>query len=216
MSGIRYTLLGDGSSDRLLNHPIRWALRTMGVSVEIGQWADLSRVRPRPRDLHARVRVAIDLYPAQLLLVHRDAEGRTREERVQEVRDAARQVADLHVAVVPVRMTEAWFLHDEAAIRHASGNSNGTIGLSLPRPARVGDEHDPKETLRAALIEASELSGARRRKKAKDFPAMRTRVAELIEDFESMRAAPAFAAFLDDLAMALRALGYLESTPTSP
>jgi len=44
--------------------------------------------------------------------------------RVREIREA---VTHPHVALVPVRMTEAWFLHDEEAIRRASGNPNGRV-----------------------------------------------------------------------------------------
>jgi hypothetical protein len=37
-----------------------------------------------------------------------------------------------HIPVVPVRMTEAWLLADEFAIRSAPGNPNGTQSLDLP------------------------------------------------------------------------------------
>lgn len=209
MRGLRYALLADGPSDRLLLHPIRWALRAMNVAVDVARWADLSLVRPKPRTLEERVRTTLDLYPAELLFLHRDAERSTHEERLKEVRQAVEQVSERWVAVIPVRMTEAWLLHDEAAIRRASGNPNGTVDLQLASPAHVERDLDPKKTLRTALLTASEVSGRRRRKKSGSFGEMRARTAELIADYKPLRAAPAFQAFLNDLDSALTKLGHL-------
>lgn len=208
MTGLRYTLLGDGASDRVLIHPIRWALRVEQVAVETGRWADLSRLRPRPASLADRIHRAIELYPAELLFVHRDAEGEQREHRLEEIRTAVGATCERHVPVVPVRMTEAWLLHDEAAIRRASGNPNGRTDPGLPRPEGVERLSDPKETLRCALLEASELPARRRRRLATRFGDMRARTAELIGDFAPLRAAPAFAALLMDLRAALGELGH--------
>ena len=201
---LRFTLLADGTSDRLLLFPIRWALRRMNVAIEQEHWADLSLAHPKPRTLAERAIQAVDLYPAQLLFVHRDAEGLGRDERIREVSGA---VASPHVPVVPVRMTEAWLLHDEPAIRRASGNPSGKIVLDLPAPSCVEALPDPKTVLRDALVAASELSGRRRASKVREFAVMRARVAELIDDFEPLRVAPAFACFLEALERALVDLG---------
>ncbi|MCC6647729.1 MAG: hypothetical protein IT374_19440 [Polyangiaceae bacterium] len=205
-----YTLLGDGSSDRLLDFPIQWALRTLGIAVESTQWADLGNVKPRPSTLTERARVALELYPAELLVVHRDAESSSLEERLEEVRIATQGLAGRHVAVVPVRMTEAWLLHDEQAIRRASGNPNGTVALSLPSAARVESDVNPKATLETALLTASELKGRRRQRRKAEFSQMRARTAGLIRDFTPLEATPSFAAFLSALRAALVALGRLE------
>ncbi len=45
MKGLRYTLLGDGPSDRLLDFPIKWALHREGVLIDQAQWADLTSLR---------------------------------------------------------------------------------------------------------------------------------------------------------------------------
>lgn len=209
MSGLTYTLLGDGTSDRLLDYPIRWALSSLGVIVELGQWADLRYTKPQPSTLTDRAVAALELYPAELLLVHRDAERLPLTERVNEIRRAMSTVKDKHVAIVPVRMTEAWLLHDESAIRRASGNPNGTVQLSLPSPARVEADPDPKATLESALLTASELTGRRRQKRKADFSAMRARTAELIGSYEPVRASSAFQRFLDELRPALIDLGHL-------
>lgn len=209
MRGLTYTLIGDGTSDRLLDYPVRWAIASLGVKVELGQWADFRHASPRPKSLADRARTALELYPAELLIVHRDAEDASLAVRIQEVQDALQDVAANHVAVVPVRMTEAWFLHDDAAIRRASGNPNGNVALSLPLPSRVENDANPKSTLKTALLTASELSGRRREKKQAEFPQMRARTAELITDFAALSGTSAFAAFVSALRLALADLGHL-------
>lgn len=209
MSGLTYTLIGDGNSDRLLEHPIRWALADLGVVVEQGQWADLRLVGPPRSSLTERAQRALEHYPAELLIVHRDAERVGLEERIQEVRDAVRAVATRHVAIVPVRMTEAWFLHEVKAIRRASGNPSGTAALALPSPDRVESDPDPKATLEQALLAASELPTQRRKKLRTEFPQRRARTAELIDDFGPLKATRGFAAFLSALESALLELGRL-------
>jgi hypothetical protein len=210
VTGLTYTLLGDGTSDRLLDYPLRWVLSELGVRLELGQWADLRRVSPKPRTLTDRARAALDLYPAQLLVVHRDAEAAPHADRVAEIADAVRAVAAHHVAVVPVRMTEAWLLHDVAAIRRASGNPHGSVALSLPTPANVEAVPNPKETLETALLTASELTGRRRQRRKADFPRMRERTAELITGFSELHVTPAFASFVSALRSALVGLRHLE------
>jgi len=193
----------------LLDYPVRWVLASLGVRVELGQWADLRHTTPRPTTLTERARVALKLYPAQLLLVHRDAERLSGKDRLHEVRRALQAVTDRYVAIIPVRMTEAWLLHDPAAIRRASGNPNGTTPLALPEPADVERVADPKGVLLDALLAASDLAGARRQRRRKDFPAMRTRTAELISDFGPLTNVPSFQAVVAALESALIDLGHL-------
>jgi len=96
------------------------------------------------------------------------------------------------VFIVPVRMTEAWILHDEGAIRAAAGKPLGGVSLELPSLRRVEEVADPKMVLRDALLAASEAKERRRRRKLRDFGRMRHRVAELIEDYEPLRGLDAF------------------------
>lgn len=124
---------------------------------------------------------------------------------------AVAKVASSYVAVVPIRMTEAWMIHDKQAIRRASGNPNGTVTLKLPPASRAEHDPDPKSTLERALLDASELTGRRREKKKTEFPQMRARTAELIEDFGPLKTVPAFKAFLTALKSALIELGHLDS-----
>lgn len=155
-------LLGDGSSDQVLKHPADWLFRQHALAPRI-LWADLSFVQSAPKTLRERLQVAAQLYPsAQAFLIHRDAEAQSWRQRRQEIEEAVLGLAEpLAAAVVPVRMTEAWFLFDEVAIRRAASNPQGKRSLNLPRPTEVEALPDPKQRLHQALREASELKGRR-------------------------------------------------------
>lgn len=205
MRGLRYTLLADGTSDRMLLEVIDWAVRRRAIRIEQNMWADLSFVHPKPVVLADRVRHALAVYPCDVLFVHRDAEKTPAERRHDEITHAMTGRPDRHVAIVPVRMTEAWFLHDAAAIRMASGNPRGRVALDLPAPNRVEGLPDPKESLFGALLTATELTGRRREHRKRELPRMRARVAQLIDDFDPLIGIPSFDRFLADLDRALNA-----------
>jgi hypothetical protein len=199
MSALRFTLVTDGPTDAVLLRPLRWLLIKNGVGRPIeATWADLRLLPKPPTQLVDKIRCALDLYPCDLIFVHRDAEKEPPENRIAEIRRSLNLVSsDLFtkprtgiVCVVPVRMTEAWFLFDEANIRRAAGNPAGTLKLSLPPGARVESLPDPKETLRELFVQATELP-PRRLKGFKPGQALR-RLAELIEDFSPLRQLPAF------------------------
>ena len=206
---LRYTLVTDGSSDAALRFPIDWLLRNLGEHEMAGEWADLRWRRARVESLPERIRAAAKSYPCDLLIVHRDAEGAGHADRLAEIATAIRAVRDCapHVAVAPVRMTEAWLLHDERAIRIAAGNPNGTVPLRLPDLDELERHLDPKRILRDALLAATGARGRRLKRKKRDFPWLRYRVAELIEDYAPLRGLPAFHAFEGDLRRELRTLG---------
>jgi len=196
---LRYTLLSDGSFDRGLIPILSWLLRQHlpGTAIQ-SEWADLSRVRRSGQSLSHTIDVAIDLYPCDLLFVHRDAERASRAKRVAEIRKALEESAHPQspvVCVVPVRMTEAWLLSDEGAIRRAAGNPNGRVHPALPED--VESSRDPKHLLHELLIDASELTG-RRRKKFRAAVAARN-VARHIRNFAPLRRLTAFAALESEL-----------------
>ena len=198
MDFLSYTLLTDGPSDRRLMPLINWALRTVSNRALIHTWADLSVVKPKPYGLRERLAACASFYESQLLFVHRDAEGASLNERLREITEA-REGLDLPplVAIVTVRMQEAWFLFDERAIRMAAGNRHSDEPLLIP-PLR---EHDtitnPKALLFQALQTASGLDGRHLRR----FDAKRAayRVAELIQDFSPLRGLQAFERFEGEL-----------------
>jgi hypothetical protein len=191
MNDLRYTLLADGPSDDALLPVLSWLLsQWLTQSAIQAQWADLRRLPARPKTLPGRIEAALELYPCDLLFIHRDAEREPPGHRVAEIRSAVAGVEDgiLYISVVPVRMMEAWLLFNEAAIRRAAGNPNGQIALTLPTLRRVEDLPDPKGDLQALLRLASGLRGRR----LKDFHVSPRRVAGLIDDFSPLRALPAF------------------------
>lgn len=200
MRELRYTLLSDGPSDRALLPILTWLLRTHGVEMAVQpDWADLRRLPKPPRGLLERMRTSVDLYPCDLLFVHRDAEGEPYLSRRQEIVRALEEAVQLPptVCVIPVRMQEAWLLFDEPAIRTAAGNANGRNRLDLPRLQHVEGLPDPKEVLYELLRTASGLSG--RRRKRLPVSQLAQRVSDFIDDFAPLRTLPAFTALEDEI-----------------
>ena len=117
-----------------------------------------SPISHSPRKLSERID-SVELYPCDLLFVHRDAESAPIEEREAEIRKALEKssVDSVRVVcVVPVRMQEAWLLIDEAALRRAAGNPNGTQPLAMPDVQKLEELADPKQ-----LISRTSESGKR-------------------------------------------------------
>jgi hypothetical protein len=98
-----------------------------------------------------------------ILVVHRDSDNQGVDRRRAEIAAAAERVflGTPVVAVIPVRMTEAWLLLDECALRRVAGNPNGRKDLNLPKRHEVERIADPKERLREILVVAAECTGRR-------------------------------------------------------
>jgi hypothetical protein len=208
LSELSYTLVTDGSFDRVLKYPIEWLLRQWSDCATTGQWENPTIYRSAPNGFPNKIRRAVEDYPCDLLFVHRDAEAQPREVRIREIEQALASIAaPPAVCIVPVRMTEAWLLFDEAILRQAAGNPRGTRDLALPPPQRVESLHDAKETLYRILREAS----GRRGRRAKTFrPSIAAhRLAELVEDFSPLRQLTSFRALEVDLRNVLQANGWL-------
>jgi hypothetical protein len=211
MKELRFTLLSDGKSDQALIPLLTWLLITHHVECAIQPaWADPQRLPRPPLSLSERIRVSLEIYPCDLLFVHRDAEREPREHRVAEIENAKRSITELGstpvLCVIPVRMQEAWLLFDEMAIRWAAGNRNGKMPLHLPQLRTLEQLPDPKDILHELLREASGLHGRRRQRVPTAFYAQR--VAEFIEDFSPLRALPAFQALDDDIEQVVHDQGW--------
>jgi len=196
MDEVRYTLISDGPSDRALIPILTWVLREKGDVTRVqSEWADLGRLPRPPKSLSDRILLAIDLFPCDLLFVHRDAERQEPKRRYEEIHSAIREASSQGfrtpaVCVVPVQMTEAWLLFDEVAIRLAAGNPNGKNPLNLPEISEIEQISDPKDILFQVLREASGLT-ARRLKKF-NLSGARIRITEVIVDFSPLRGLRAF------------------------
>lgn len=199
---LTYTLLTDGSSDKTLVPIINWTLEQIPNIRINSQYAEVS-LKPSA-GLPKRAAAAIKIYECDILLVHRDAETLSANIRIAEIKKHLIDLGKPYVPIVPIRMTEAWLLIDEQAIRSAANNPNGTIELSIPKANRLEDIPDPKNMLFEKLKLASELPLGRLRKFRPD--SCRHRVAELISDFSQLRGLSAFMQFEYDLIKCVQAL----------
>jgi hypothetical protein len=198
VSDLRYTLVSDGSSDQILKHPINWLLQQLTDRIPIARWADPTISNCGSFILRERIINAIECYPCELLFIHRDAEKQPREKRISEIQKAMKDLpAPPQVCIIPVRMTEAWFLINGSLLQRAANNPAGTTAINLPALNRIESIPDPKSTLYQLLRQANNKSG----RSAKKFkPAIATyRLAELIEDYSPLRQFAAFRAFERDL-----------------
>ena len=201
MPELRYTLLADGTSDRALLPHLTWLLRQRLPEYAIqSEMAELWRMPRRPKGLTQRIQAAFELYPCDLLFVHRDAERDPRQVRVEEIGRAMAEVGQSPpptVCVIPVRMQEAWLLFDEFAIRSAAGNPRGRQSLTLPALPSIENHPDPKHELHELLKTASGL-GSRRLSAFSPHKAA-ILVSANIDDFSPLRTVPAFRLLEADL-----------------
>jgi hypothetical protein len=203
MMELRYTLLAEGSSDQSLLPILTWLLHEHIPHHSVqAAWADLSRLTLKRSTIHTRIKRSLFFFPCDLLFVHRDADRDPRSSRVDEILRAKEIVAatqDLPpvICVVPVRMTEAWLLFDEAALRRAAGNPHGRQVLPIPRLRDIEDIADPKDLLNSILREATGL-GVHRMRNVR-ISSYARRVSELTDDFSPLRELSAFQALETDI-----------------
>ena len=171
---MRFLLACEGSSDAgLVPHIERLIAEVGGIEVEGDSWFYGRRLPNKIRNGLEAAGGMVDL-----LFVHRDANSAGAQARFDEIASAVRAVADAPrwVGVVPVRMTEAWLILDEAAIRAAVGRPKGRTPLHLPTTREAERRANPKEILASALLAASEASGRRRKEIRRDFDTLRRRL----------------------------------------
>lgn len=197
---LRFALLADGSSDTALLSIIAWTINQCSKDLELPHPG--FRARVPSNDLRAEMNDTVALFRPTILFVHRDAEAQDPAVRRAEIPPADCPM----VRVVPVRMTEAWLLIDEAAIRRAADRPAGKSPLELPALRRIEDVPNPKATLRDALLAAAEVRGRQRKRFQRDMAARVRRVAELIDDFSPLRRLIAFQHFEQDCIETLRSL----------
>jgi hypothetical protein len=195
MTTLRLALLADGAGDRALVPVLTWALRAV-TSQSYFEPSFECRRGEVGREVD---RVSLALRP-DILFVHRDAEREPLDVRRREIPTTRRGV----VRVVPVRMTEAWLLGSESAIRKASGNPNGSMRLEVPSLSKLESLPNPKQILRDLLLFASGHTSPRRRRRfQRDIGQHVLRVAEFTDDFSPLRQLTAYRAFEEELRVAL-------------
>jgi Domain of unknown function (DUF4276) len=205
---LRYTLLGDGPSDRVLTYPIDWLLDRIGTRPSfIGTWADQRDLGNVGHSVGNRVLQSLKIFPCDLLIVHRDAEREQQAKRVLEIMEAIGEIVEPPVVcLVPVRMTEAWLMIDEQSLRRVAGRPGGTRALDWPPLNQLESLANPKARLQQLFEQASEFSGRRlKRLKSQSFV---FELAEQIDDWSPLENLPAFRAFRADLEATLDQKGW--------
>jgi hypothetical protein len=191
---IQAVFICDGKFDQCLEPIIELTARANQIALQIEMIQDISEHKWSK---------ATALAP-DLLLVHRDAEAQDPALRRREIGNKV-QTGTPWVPIVPVRMTEAWLLVQESAIRQASGNRNGP-GIEMPAFKQIERIADPKERLKKLLEQASGLKGRRLERLKREFGDNQRRVAALITDLAALRRLPSFEQFEGDLCSACQDL----------
>ncbi len=177
--------LAEGSSDAPLGDLVQALLLARGVNVSLTR-PDFDLLEDRvPRDLGSRMIAARTLMrdDVDVVVIHRDADNVGAEARRGEMvaaLDRACSGARL-IPVIPVRMTEAWLLLDEQAIRRVAGNPSGRVDLALPKTLEVERLADPKAKLRECLLTAADVTGRRRERLDRRFDSNRRQLLERLE-----------------------------------
>lgn len=205
-----YTLVTEGRSDKALLRPLDWLLNIYCLEPFSGKWANPGAMDDVSRNLTTRMTQVQQYFPADLYFVHRDTDTSAVECRKVEIVDALARAGCLSpvVCVVPTRMTEAWFLFDEGAIRRAADRARGTTALSLPDSAKAQRVADPKVLLEDALTLASELSGRKLAHFRAELGRRKALVAANIEDFSPLRHHASFRSLEHDVAEVMAKNGW--------
>ena len=201
----RGLFIADGTSDLPLARQLEALCLAAGSDVEIVD-VPADRIPGAGRRVLSRILAILAEDPNfEIIFVHRDSEDRDPAPRYAEIANAVAQAAFCGpaVAVVPVRMTEAWLLLDEDAIRLVAGAPSGTSQLGLPKIAEVERLADPKAFLKEALATASGLRGRRLKIFSGQFDVHRALLLERLDPFGSVTGLTAWKRLTSDIAGAL-------------
>lgn len=200
---MRFMLVCEGSSDAGLREHILTLLDGRTPTVPEGV------VQFEGRRLADKIRGGFNRYgECDLLFVHRDANSAGAAARRREIVAAVRDVgyAGPWVGIVPVRMTEAWLLLDEAAIRQTANNPRGRMPLNLPALSAVERIADPKSTLESALLRARGNRGRRRDRDRLEFSELRRQLLVSLPPGGPLEQVPSWTRFRDDTIAAVQLL----------
>ena len=202
--------IGEGTSDESVVPHIKGLCRLCGAEDPTEIIPDTRRFSKKVgHSVLEKVKAALELAPkANLLFIHRDADGRDPTPRYEEIAEAIESlgVSIPYVAVVPIQETEAWLLVDEEAIREVAGKPKGRMALNLPTPKQVENIANPKERLKDVLAIACGLKGRKLRKFKKDFPKHRRELLEQLDHEGPLSEVPAFKRLLNDISDAIEKL----------
>lgn len=199
----------EGTSDQPLADIVENLFLERDVEVRLSR-PDFSLLRKVAKDVESRVRAGVELLggSVDLVVVHRDADNVGALQRREEIVRAVGAViaSATTVPVIPVRMTEAWLLLDEEAIRRVAGNPRGRRELGLPSLRKVESVADPKLLLQQCLLAAADCTGRRREQVAKRFNEHRRQLMQRIDCAGPLVELPSWQQLLDDIEEATEAL----------
>ncbi|MEQ7416991.1 hypothetical protein ABQF04_15625 [Xanthomonas campestris pv. campestris] len=202
--------MSEGKSDRMLQQPIEWLLGKYCQGEYSGYWANPSSLEDNSRELSKRMYQVGKYYPSDIAFIHRDTDTFTIADRTCEINAGVVEANYLtpYICIIPQRMTEAWFLFDQDAIRRAADKPRSTARLNLPNANEAQRRADPKSLLERALIDASELSGRKLDQFKSDISRRKMLVSTLISDYAPLRAHPSFNSFERELSALIAAQGW--------
>ncbi|MFE7301941.1 hypothetical protein [Streptomyces sp. NPDC057579] len=205
----RVLFIGEGSSDNGLVRHVESMAARKGLDASITV-PDFGLLRPPTgHSVRDKLRAARKLHGTyDLVVVQRDADRGPAQDRRDEVTEAVRAEWPglQHVAVVPVRMLEAWLLLDEACLRQVAENPRGRVSLDLPKGTAAEKVADPKQLLKDSLARASEYRGRRLVQFQKRFSQHRLRMLELLDPEGPVAGLPSWQHFVKDLDEAFETL----------
>ena len=207
---VRFLLICEGASDQALVPHIQRLLIQHGATEADGISSHFGT------SLIEKMKQGLDLSAApDLLFVHRDADHHrdTRaagaRKRYEEIVTAVQSASHggRYVGIVPVRMTEAWLLVNECAIRQVAGNPHGRQDLGLPSVSRIETIAKPKKLLEEVLFRAGSPKGQRNKKKFREkFGEHRRQLIESLPVGGPLESLNSWARFCEETKTALRAL----------
>ncbi|MEU2093265.1 hypothetical protein [Nocardia beijingensis] len=199
----------EGTSDLPLAEIIETLFIDRGIDVRLSK-PDYALLGKVAKDVASRVEAGLRLLggPIDLVVVHRDADNAGFEERRNEIAYAVRSVNETvkTMPVIPVRMTEAWLLLDEDAIRRVAGNPRGKKNLNLPPVRRIESVPDPKQLLQQCILTAADCTGRRREQVAKRFHEHRRQLLRSIDSTGPITNLPSWQQLVKDIESATEAL----------
>jgi hypothetical protein len=204
---VRILFLGEGTSDSGIVPQIERIASGLDIEIVVTD-PDLSRLpNPPGRAVVSKLSAALEIGGKyELIVVHRDADRDGRNARLTEISNAISSISpdSCFTAVIPVRMTEAWLLTDETALREVAGNPKGRIQLNLPALTKVESMPDPKQVLKDALGLASGLSGRKLQKFHTRFPQHRRQLLERLNPEHKIRGVSSWQCFVADMESGLK------------
>ncbi|GHJ44692.1 hypothetical protein Cs7R123_20340 [Catellatospora sp. TT07R-123] len=194
--------IAEGTSDLPIAEIVESIFLDFDTMVHLSK-PDFSLLTGVKKDVGSRVSAGVQLLrgtPLDLVVVHRDADNAGYQARRDEIDKAvSEELMAETVAVIPVRMTEAWLLLSEEEIRIVAGNPRSRKELSLPQIHEVERLADPKTTLQQCLLKAADVTGRRRDAMAKRFNQHRRQLLERLDRSGPVSALPSWRQLVRDI-----------------